>query len=80
MIGPAARQLAHALTPVIAMYRRIITYVLLCGYSPFRSESKMELTKETTKGRVEFHDRYWQKVSDQGERGRGSSAMSRARG
>jgi hypothetical protein len=44
---------------------------LLCGYSPFRSETKIELTKETTRGKLEFHERYWKKVSDEGEDGRG---------
>ncbi|PCH33213.1 Pkinase-domain-containing protein [Wolfiporia cocos MD-104 SS10] len=41
----------------------IITYVLLCGYSPFRSDDMAELIRETTAGRVEFHERYWASVS-----------------
>ncbi|EGN94292.1 hypothetical protein SERLA73DRAFT_188093 [Serpula lacrymans var. lacrymans S7.3] len=41
----------------------IITYVLLCGYSPFRSEDTKEIIKETTGAKVEFHERYWSKVS-----------------
>ncbi|KAI0078504.1 Pkinase-domain-containing protein [Panus rudis PR-1116 ss-1] len=41
----------------------IITYVLLCGYSPFRSEDVKELVRETTEANVEFHDRYWKNVS-----------------
>ncbi|KAH7921507.1 Pkinase-domain-containing protein [Leucogyrophana mollusca] len=43
----------------------IITYVLLCGYSPFRSEDTKEIIKETTEAKIEFHERYWNKVSDE---------------
>ncbi|KAK2462658.1 hypothetical protein APHAL10511_005391 [Amanita phalloides] len=42
----------------------VITYVLLCGYSPFRSDNANLLVKETTEAKIEFHDRYWQNVSD----------------
>jgi calcium/calmodulin-dependent protein kinase I len=45
---------------------RIITYVLLCGYSPFRSEDVKVLIKETTEAKIEFHERYWKNVSLQG--------------
>ncbi|TRM58476.1 kinase-like domain-containing protein [Schizophyllum amplum] len=41
----------------------IITYVLLCGYSPFRSEDAQVLLKETSEAKIEFHDRYWKNVS-----------------
>lgn len=41
----------------------VITYTLLCGYSPFRSESLQELIDETKNGRVVFHERYWKEVS-----------------
>ncbi|KZT24357.1 Pkinase-domain-containing protein, partial [Neolentinus lepideus HHB14362 ss-1] len=41
----------------------IITYVLLCGYSPFRSDDAKELIRETEAARVEFHERYWKNVS-----------------
>ncbi|KAI5366301.1 Putative serine/threonine-protein kinase, active [Septoria linicola] len=41
----------------------VITYTLLCGYSPFRSESLQELIEECRSGRVVFHDRYWKDVS-----------------
>ncbi|EAU87161.2 CAMK/CAMK1 protein kinase [Coprinopsis cinerea okayama7 len=43
----------------------IITYVLLCGYSPFRSNDAKTLLKETTEGKVEFHERYWKNVSEE---------------
>ncbi|OCH92674.1 Pkinase-domain-containing protein [Obba rivulosa] len=43
----------------------IITYVLLCGYSPFRSDDVKELVRETTEAHVEFHDRYWHNVSNE---------------
>lgn len=42
----------------------VITYTLLCGYSPFRSENRAELIKETTRAKVEFHQRYWANVSE----------------
>ncbi|KAK5131428.1 hypothetical protein LTR08_000964 [Meristemomyces frigidus] len=41
----------------------VITYTLLCGYSPFRSESLADLIDETKHGRVVFHERYWKDVS-----------------
>lgn len=41
----------------------VITYTLLCGYSPFRSENLPDLIAETTSGQVVFHDRYWKDVS-----------------
>jgi calcium/calmodulin-dependent protein kinase I len=43
----------------------VITYTLLCGYSPFRSESLPDLIDETKHGRVIFHDRYWKDVSQE---------------
>ncbi|KAE8335255.1 hypothetical protein BDV24DRAFT_144245 [Aspergillus arachidicola] len=41
----------------------VITYTLLCGYSPFRSESLSDLIEECRSGRIIFHDRYWRDVS-----------------
>ncbi len=41
----------------------VITYTLLCGYSPFRSENLSELIEECRAGRVVFHERYWKDVS-----------------
>lgn len=41
----------------------VITYTILCGYSPFRSESLPDLIDETKHGRVIFHERYWKDVS-----------------
>ncbi|KAL1952328.1 hypothetical protein VTO73DRAFT_1477 [Trametes versicolor] len=41
----------------------IITYVMLCGYSPFRSDDVKELIRETTEAKIEFHERYWGNVS-----------------
>ncbi|KAF8544311.1 kinase-like domain-containing protein [Trichophaea hybrida] len=41
----------------------VITYTLLCGYSPFRSESLSDLIDECSNGRVIFHERYWKDVS-----------------
>ncbi|KAF5371388.1 hypothetical protein D9615_009696 [Tricholomella constricta] len=45
----------------------IITYVLLCGYSPFRSEDVKVLIRETTEAKIEFHERYWKNVSQEGK-------------
>lgn len=42
----------------------VITYTLLCGYSPFRAESLQDLIDECSNGQVVFHDRYWKDVSD----------------
>lgn len=44
----------------------IITYVLLCGYTPFRSDDPKELVRETARGRIEFHAPYWNNVSEEG--------------
>ena len=41
----------------------VITYTLLCGYSPFRSENLPDLIEECRHGRIVFHDRYWKDVS-----------------
>ncbi|GAB7354700.1 hypothetical protein MBLNU459_g5119t1 [Dothideomycetes sp. NU459] len=41
----------------------VITYTLLCGYSPFRSENMADLIEETKHGRIIFHERYWKDVS-----------------
>ena len=41
----------------------VITYTLLCGYSPFRSETLTDLIEECRTGRIIFHDRYWRDVS-----------------
>ena len=41
----------------------VITYTLLCGYSPFRSENLPDLIEECKQGRIVFHDRYWRDVS-----------------
>ncbi|KAL8714818.1 MAG: hypothetical protein Q9220_001331 [cf. Caloplaca sp. 1 TL-2023] len=41
----------------------VITYTLLCGYSPFRSENVADLIDECKSGRIVFHGRYWKDVS-----------------
>lgn len=41
----------------------VITYTLLCGYSPFRSENLPDLIEECRNGRIVFHERYWKDVS-----------------
>jgi calcium/calmodulin-dependent protein kinase I len=41
----------------------VITYTLLCGYSPFRSETLPDLIEECKHGRIVFHERYWKDVS-----------------
>jgi calcium/calmodulin-dependent protein kinase I len=41
----------------------VITYTLLCGYSPFRSENMTDLIEECRHGKVIFHERYWKDVS-----------------
>jgi calcium/calmodulin-dependent protein kinase I len=41
----------------------VITYTLLCGYSPFRAETLTDLIEECRHGRIVFHERYWRDVS-----------------
>lgn len=41
----------------------VITYTLLCGYSPFRSENLQDLIEECSSAKVVFHERYWKDVS-----------------
>jgi calcium/calmodulin-dependent protein kinase I len=41
----------------------VITYTLLCGYSPFRSENMGDLIEECRNEKVIFHPRYWSDVS-----------------
>ncbi|KIY71591.1 Pkinase-domain-containing protein [Cylindrobasidium torrendii FP15055 ss-10] len=43
----------------------VITYVLLCGYSPFRSDDLKVLVRETKEAKVQFHERYWKNVSQE---------------
>lgn len=43
----------------------VITYTMLCGYTPFRSDDATALAAETQRGKVEFHDRYWKNVSQE---------------
>ena len=43
----------------------VITYTMLCGYTPFRSDDAAALAAETQRGKVEFHDRYWKNVSNE---------------
>lgn len=44
----------------------IITYVMLCGYSPIRADDPKEMVAETARGDIQFHDRYWSKISQEG--------------
>lgn len=49
--------------PVDMWSMGVITYTLLCGYSPFRSENLQDLIEECSNARVVFHERYWKDVS-----------------
>ncbi|KAJ8071569.1 hypothetical protein OCU04_001892 [Sclerotinia nivalis] len=49
--------------PVDMWSMGVITYTLLCGYSPFRSENLQDLIDECSNARVVFHERYWKDVS-----------------
>lgn len=42
----------------------VITYTLLCGYLPYRSENLKDLLRECTSSQVVFHERYWKDVSE----------------
>ncbi len=50
--------------PVDMWSMGVITYTLLCGYSPFRSENLQDLIEECSSGQVVFHERYWKDVSE----------------
>lgn len=43
----------------------VITYTMLCGYTPFRSDDPDVLAAETQRGKIDFHDRYWKNVSSE---------------
>ncbi|CEH18435.1 pkinase-domain-containing protein [Ceraceosorus bombacis] len=43
----------------------VITFTMLCGYTPFRSDDPAKLAAETQRGKIEFHDRYWKNVSQE---------------
>jgi len=47
--------------------------MLLCGYMPFRADDMKEVIWQTTEARVDFHDRYWKNVSDEGMPGNSCS-------
>ncbi|KAK7968994.1 Calcium/calmodulin-dependent protein kinase cmkA [Apiospora saccharicola] len=49
--------------PVDMWSMGVITYTLLCGYSPFRSENLQDLIDECSNAQVVFHERYWKDVS-----------------
>ncbi|KAJ0121526.1 hypothetical protein J7T55_008690 [Diaporthe amygdali] len=50
--------------PVDMWSMGVITYTLLCGYSPFRSENLQDLIEECSNAQVVFHERYWKDVSE----------------
>lgn len=49
--------------PVDIWSTGIITYVLLCGYNPFRAETQDDLIQETMRARIEFHHSFWSHIS-----------------
>ncbi|KAH9908912.1 calcium/calmodulin-dependent protein kinase [Xylariomycetidae sp. FL2044] len=49
--------------PVDMWSMGVITYTLLCGYSPFRSENLQDLIEECSNAHVVYHERYWKDVS-----------------
>lgn len=53
--------------PVDMWSMGVITYTLLCGYSPFRSENLQDLIEECSNAQVVFHERYWKDVSEDGK-------------
>jgi calcium/calmodulin-dependent protein kinase I len=58
--------MGYAFFVVFVNIQRIITYTLLCGYSPFRSEDRDELIEETIRAKIVFHERYWRDISEDG--------------
>lgn len=43
----------------------IITYTLLCGYTPFRATHPREMLAETQRGRIEFQEKYWKNIHEE---------------
>ncbi|KAL7416486.1 kinase-like domain-containing protein [Mrakia frigida] len=50
--------------PVDLWSIRVITFVLLCGYSPFKAQESQALVDETIRGKIEFEEGYWDKPSE----------------
>ncbi|KAI8336584.1 kinase-like domain-containing protein [Chlamydoabsidia padenii] len=42
----------------------VITFVLLCGYTPFYGEDQTELFENIMSGKYEFDEEYWSDISD----------------
>ncbi|KAI8639818.1 kinase-like domain-containing protein [Parasitella parasitica] len=42
----------------------VITYFLLCGYTPFEGENSIEEMNAITRAEYEFHEEYWSEISD----------------
>lgn len=46
---------------------RVIAYMLLCGYSPFGVGDNQEIIRNITRGNYRYQERYWHKISHEGE-------------
>lgn len=45
----------------------VITYILLCGYTPFWGEDQVTLFENIKAGIYEYEEDYWYDISDLGE-------------
>jgi calcium/calmodulin-dependent protein kinase I len=45
---------------------RLIQSTRLCGYQPFQGDDEAEMLSQITNAHVEFHDRYWRNISQEG--------------
>lgn len=46
----------------------VITYFLLCGYTPFEGGNSLEELNAIINAEYQFHEQYWKGISEKGEK------------